>query len=303
MKRNEEIQIRDPFVLPLPGEGKYCLFGTTDKDCWKGRGTGFDVYLGADLKTWDGPFPAFRPEPGFWADRNFWAPEVHEFGGRFYLFASFKSETATRGTQILVAERPEGPYTPHSETPVTPHDWECLDGTLHVDESGDPWIVFCHEWVQVGDGEIRARRLSRDLREAAGESILLFRASEAAWTRPPRSESRRIDPGSRVTDGPFLWRSRDGNLLMLWSSFSESGYAMGIARSESGAIAGAWIQEESPIADTDSGHGMLFRAFDGRIFMTVHAPNTSPAERPVFVEVEEKGGSIHVQNGAPGIPA
>ncbi len=300
MKTNADIQIRDPFILPHPASGHYYLFGTTDTDCWDGPGTGFDVYAGRDLERWEGPFPAFRPEAGFWATRNFWAPEAHEYMGRYYLFASFKSETARRGTQILVSDRPGGPYAPHSVGPVTPAQWECLDGTLHVDANGDPWIVFCHEWVQITDGEIRARRLSADLREPAGEPVLLFRASEAPWTRPLRSKRRSIDPRARVTDGPFLWRTRAGTLLMLWSSFSESGYAMGIARSESGTIEGPWIQEEKPIADTDSGHGMLFRSLDGKIFMTVHAPNSTPLERPVFIEVEETGRSIRVRSETEG---
>ncbi len=295
MKRTDEIQMRDPFVLPAPELGKYFLFGTTDRDCWNGQATGFDVYSGSDLESWDGPFPAFRPGSGFWADRNFWAPESHAYSGKYYLFASFKSADAARGTQILVADRAEGPYLPHSDGPVTPRDWECLDGTFHVDDSGDPWIVFCHEWIQVGDGEVRARRLSRDLREGLGESILLFRASEAVWTRPPRSKTRTIGPGARVTDGPFLWRTKAGDLFMLWSSFSEKGYSMGLARSESGAIGGPWIQEKAPIADTDSGHGMLFRSLEGKIFMTIHAPNDTPRERPVFVEVEERDGSIRAR--------
>ncbi|MDP2791926.1 MAG: glycoside hydrolase family 43 protein [Rectinemataceae bacterium] len=296
MTTNRDIQMRDPFVLARPETGKYYLFGTTDKDCWKGPGTGFDVYSGDDLENWEGPFPAWRPEAGFRATHNFWAPEAHEYRGRYYLFASFKSDSVRRGTQILVADDPAGPYRPHSDGPVTPPEWECLDGTLHVDENGDPWIVFCHEWVQVTDGEICARRLSADLGEAVGEPVLLFCASEAAWTRPPRSVTRIISPDARVTDGPFLWRTGAGVLLMLWSSYSDSGYAMGIARSETGTIAGPWIQETVPIANTDSGHGMLFRSFDGRLFMTVHSPNSTPDERPVFIEVGETGSGIRVRD-------
>src|SRR5690606_17118916 len=87
-----DIQIRDPFVLTLPGHGASFLFGSTDPDIWRAPATGFDCYRSTDLENWDGPIAAFRPPAGFWSDRNFWAPEVHESGGRFYMFATFKAD-------------------------------------------------------------------------------------------------------------------------------------------------------------------------------------------------------------------
>lgn len=70
------------------------------------------------------------------------------------MFATFALAGEKRGTAILVADRPEGPYEPWSEGPVTPEDWLSLDGTLYVDEAGDPWMVFCHEWVQIQNGTV-----------------------------------------------------------------------------------------------------------------------------------------------------
>ena len=93
-----DIQIRDPYVVLL--DGKYYLYGTTDKDCWGPNAVGFDAYVSDDLEHFEGPYPIVRPEPGFWADRNFWAPEMHVYRGSYYLFASFKAEGVCRGTQI-----------------------------------------------------------------------------------------------------------------------------------------------------------------------------------------------------------
>jgi len=286
--------MRDPFVLALQSEGRYFLFGTTDPDCWRGPGVGFDAYVGKDLEEWEGPFAAFRPEGGFWGRTNFWAPEVHQYQGRYYLFASFKAEGKRRATQALVSDSPLGPYRIHSPEPLTPDAWECLDGTLHVDEAGRPWLVFCHEWVQVGDGEIRAIELSPDLREAAGPPILLFKGSEAPWTSPHPRRDGTIDPASRVTDGPFLHRTASGSLVMLWSSFSGKGYAMGAAVSKGGSVLGPWIQEERPLVDSDSGHGMVFRALDGSLAATWHSPNASPFERPVFARAAEEGDRLRI---------
>ena len=117
-----DIQLRDPFVLPVEEERTYYLFGSTDADIWRGPGTGFDCYRSSDLTTWEGPYPAFRPGPDFWARTNFWAPEVHRYRGRYYMLATFKADGVRRGTQVLVADAPTGPFEPHSDGPLTPRD-------------------------------------------------------------------------------------------------------------------------------------------------------------------------------------
>jgi arabinan endo-1,5-alpha-L-arabinosidase len=281
----EDIRIRDPFVVPVAEEGAYYLYGTTDPAVWQGRAVGFDAYRSVDLVSWDGPLPVFRAPEGFWATENYWAPEVHRYGGRYYLLGSFKAPGERRGTQFLVADGPRGPFRPLTERPVTPRGWECLDGTLHVEADGQPWMVFCHEWKQVTDGEMCAMPLTADLREAAGEPVVLFRASEAPWVVPVD------DAGGYVTDGPFLHRTADGTLAMLWASFASPPaggprrYAEGVARSESGLVTGPWRHDPTPLYAEDGGHGMLFRAFDGRLIMPLHAPNRSPDERARLVEI------------------
>lgn len=278
MLRTDQINIRDPFVLVH--NGMYYLYGTRGETCW-GPADGFDVYTGRDLVSWEGPFVCFRNDGSFWADRNYWAPEVHFRQGYFYMFASFKSESRRRGTAILRSASPLGPFEPWSEGPVTPEDWECLDGTFYVSPDGTPYMVFCHEWVQAGDGEIHAMPLTEDLRAPAGKPFLLFRASDAPWSRKVHHSSG-ID--GTVTDGPFLWRKEDGTLLCLWSGFSEKGYAQGLAVSDNGDIDGHFTQL-APLFPEDGGHGMLFRSMQGGLFLALHSPNKHLLERPRFIPV------------------
>lgn len=285
--RLEEIHLRDPFVVPVPETSRYLLFGTTGRYAWSGA-EGFEVYTSPDLVEWSGPEVAFVPPEGFWATTNFWAPEVHRHGDRWVMLASFKAEGVCRGTQVLVADRPEGPYAPLTAGPVTPCAWECLDGTLWW-EDGEPWMVFCHEWLQIGDGTIDAVRLSPDLSRAVGEPLRLFSASDARW----RGEG--LDPTKGVTDGPWLHRTRSGALLMLWSTNSVTGYALGVARSTSGSVAGPWTHDHPPLFTANGGHGMLFRTFDGGLKLALHHPNTHPDERPVFLSVEESGDELRVK--------
>ena len=268
-----DIRIRDPYIVPNREQGKYYMFGTTDSDPWEGKGEGFMVYESEDLQHWSAPRYVFQPAPDFWAEKNFWAPEVHFFRGNWYIFASFFSRSRRRGTQILKSDFLTGPYTPITEGPVTPGDWECLDGTLYVDENGKPWIVFCHEWQQIHNGEICAAPLTEDLTALAAEPVTLFRANEAPWVV---SISR--DVGDFVTDGPFLYRSSDGKLCMLWSSFSTGDYAIGVAESVTGSVLGPWVQRDKPEVE-NGGHGMLFEDFSGKTWLSIHSPNGSPMER------------------------
>ena len=278
-----EIHIRDPFVLVH--EGKYYMYGTFGPECWSENPSHFDVYVSEDLENWSEPVCCFDPPEGFWGTKNFWAPEVHEWKGKFYLFASFKSKTHCRGTAILRADSPMGPFLPHSEGAITPADWECLDGTFYVSKEGKPYMVFCHEWVQVGDGEMWAMPLTEDLKAAAGDMKLLFRASEPAWVKSITKNSTGLV--GYVTDGPFMWRTPDGTLLCLWASFSDGGYTEAIAVSDNGEIDGKFIHIE-PLFKRDGGHGMVFRAMDGQMYLTLHSPNRTPDERPVFRKLTEK---------------
>lgn len=288
MRKTGEIHLRDPFVLTH--EGKYYLYGTRGRTAWS-AGSGFDVFVSENLEDWDGPYPIFENDGSFpfWATKNFWAPEVHSYKGAFYLFASFKSDERCRGTQILKADSPVGPFVPLTEYPVTPENWECLDGTLYVSPSGIPYMVFCHEWVQIADGEICAIELSDDLTRAAGAPFVLFRATENPYVTGGKPK----DPAKTyVTDGPFLYRTVDGTLLLLWSSFYEKGYMEAVAVSSNGDITGKWSQSPDLLAGEDGGHGMIFRTFNNQLMLTLHQPNRHPDERPVFIPLREQEGRL-----------
>lgn len=302
-----EINIRDPFILPFME--KYYMYGTRGATCW-GECDGFDVYISEDLENWSDAIEVFHKPEGFWADRNYWAPEVHYYQGSFYAFVSFKSLDCCRGTQILKASSPTGPFYIHSDGPVTPRDWECLDGTFYLDSEDQPYMIFCHEWVQVKDGEMCLVKLSKDLKEAISNPILLFHASEPDWTLCVKNGP------NFVTDGPFVYQLHnqshqndeqsaieDNNstqltstntLLLLWSSFGEEGYAQAIARSTSGKITGPWTHDKELLYRKDGGHGMLFEAFDGQLYLTLHTPNEPLKEHPIFIKVDKVGNTLTI---------
>lgn len=286
----EKINIRDPFILV--DEGKYYMYGTRALTCWTSA-TGFDCYISDDLENWNGPYEVFHKPEDFWADLNCWAPEVHKHNGSYYMFATFKDSQSLGGTAILKADHPLGPFIPHSEKQITPKDWECIDGTFYVNSQGKPFMVFVHEWVQISDGSICAVELSQDLKKAVSEPILLFHASEAkGWVLPVKNKR----PGTNyVTDGPFLYRTKSGRLILLWSSFGKEGYTEALAYSDNGDITGNWTQDDRLLFEKDGGHGMIFKNLSDELYLTLHTPNEHLKEHPVFYKLEETCDTLWVR--------
>lgn len=284
-----DIHIRDPFIFAE--DGTYYLYGTrANHPLGPRQGEGLDVYTSKDLEDWTEPYECFTRPENFWGTMNFFAPEVHKWKGKYYMFASFKGETHVCASQTLVADSPMGPFLPVEEEATTPAGWSCVDGTLFVDDDGKPWMVFCHNWTQIDDGTIDAIPLSDDLGHAIGEPILLFPASAAKWVFSLKSED-----GYYVTDGCFFHRLPNGKLIMLWSSFAKgTGYAQSYAVSESGTLKGPWKQEETPFYTKDGGHGMLFKAFDGKLKLVMHQPNGDPYERPRIFDIIETEDGIKI---------
>ena len=276
-----DINIRDPFVLFE--DGTYYLYGTRGKNFGQ-KTAGFDVYTSADLETWSDPAVCFDSAANG-CNRNVnWAPEVHKYRGGYYMFATFTAESDLRGTYILKADSPRGPFLPWSEGPVTPKEWECLDGTLYVDPDGAPYMVFCHEHTQIIDGTIEYMPLTQDLRAAAGRPKTIFYGSSMPLVeKKPAGEHY-------ITDGPFLYRTKAGALLLLWATFLGGRYAECVARSDNGGIDGRF-EHLPPLVTDDGGHGMLFRK-DGKLLLTFHAPNRSLFERPQFREVVDCGDHL-----------
>ncbi len=277
--KNTEFKIRDPFILPF--DGKYYLYGTTANNF-------FSVYVSDDLENWSEPVKIFEASESFWGKYNFWAPEVYYYKENFYLFGSFKSDDKCRGTHILKAESPLGPFKPITGSPQTPKEWECLDGTLYIDKNGTPFMVFCREWLQVRYGEMCYAQLSEDLTHFVTEPKLMFKANDFSFVAP----SNWHEQDGYVTDGPFMYRCKNGELLMLWSSNHIDGdrkkYCEIIVKSDNGEIDGNWIYDRLLFKD-DGGHGMLFNDFDKNLRFILHQPNKGNEHLEIFDVCEENG--------------
>ena len=273
-------QLRDPCILVE--NGVYYAYGT-GWVCWKNTS-------GHLTTGWQSLGMVAQIPPH--ADTNYWAPEVHKYNGAYYMFTTYHStETGHRGCTIMRADRPEGPFVEITNGQITPHDWDAIDGTFYVDPDGQPWMIFVHEWTSTDDGvgRMAAAKLSDDLTHFISEPVELFRADDPAWSK------------GNVTDGCWMYRCEDGQLLMLWSNWDSAGYCVGIARSADGRVDGNWTQDKellyskSMTGEYDGGHGMLFTDTDGQMYLSIHSPNSASAgrkETPVFIPVREENGKI-----------
>jgi len=122
---------------------------------------------------------------------------------------------------------------------------------------------------------------------------LLFHASEAkGWVLPVKNKR----PGTNyVTDGPFLYRTKSGRLILLWSSFGKEGYTEALAYSDNGDITGNWTQDDRLLFEKDGGHGMIFKNLSDELYLTLHTPNEHLKEHPVFYKLEETCDTLWVR--------
>lgn len=286
--KTEEINIRDPYLLL--DEGMYYLYGTRSATCW-GEADGFDCYRSRDAIEWEGPVEIFHRPEGFFADRNYWAPECSRFGDHYYLVTTFGAEDRKKGIYILRADRPDGPFRPYSGR-LTPEEWSCIDGTLYQ-ENGHIYLIFSHSFEDSRDGDMCVTELSDDLQKAQGSPELLFPAAEASWAHPVPFAKQEfgIDGDVYFTDGPCVFREGE-SLYMLWSSWGTNGYAVGAAVSLSGSVKGPWKQQDQPVFPENGGHGMVFRDRDGTLKFMLHYPNDKFREHPVIMEIIITDGTV-----------
>lgn len=301
----EEIRIRDPYIFAYTTTQRYYMYAqmhnrlASDSTDTKG----VEVYVSTDLKQWTKPQPVLVLTNDSWATNMVWAPEMHEYNGKYYLFVTLTSSEIhenmkkpqgennwpthyKRGTQVFVADSPLGPFKSFENKLHTPESWMALDGTLYV-ENEIPYMIFCHEWVEIIDGSINYIQLSSDLSKSVGKPHKMFNASDAKWS---------TGTSGKVTDGCFMYKTKSNKLLMIWSSFGTKGYAIGIAESKSGKLRGPWIQQNKLLFEENGGHGMIFKTFDGRLLLAFHQPNSPEGkERLKLFEIEDTGKTLQLK--------
>ena len=304
----EDLSMSDPYIYADPETKTYYL-----------TSSGGMEYRSKDLKTWTGPYNVIDIE-GLWFDPGNGGPgfcaaaEIHKIGDKYYYAGTWNDHSNLieqvprrynvphNQTYILRSDSPEGPFVSFAKKPgydYQPHDWDCIDGTLY-EEDGKIYMIFVHEWTQIIDGTMDYIELAPDLSYTVSETpVTMFRASEASWSKEMNSIGEAtfgLKMPGWVTDGPQMFRTQTGKLGMLWSTWGTERYLQGIAYSESGKISGPWVQEPEPFLANNSGHGMLFKTFEGKLIYIVHHADGNGPRKPQFWEVDDSGDKLVLGN-------
>jgi xylan 1,4-beta-xylosidase len=232
----------------------------------------FPILHSRDLVNWRIVGAVFQQRPA-WSVGNYWAPEISEYRGRYYIYyvARKKGEPQKDGTQkegplcvaVASAARPDGPYKDHG--PIVCQEAGSIDPMAITDERGQLYLV----WKEDGNSRnlptpIWAQRLSANGTRLVGERKELIR-NNAPWE-------------AQLVEGPFIVR-RGGWFYMFYSGNAcctrDCNYAMGVARSR--ALLGPWEKNlANPILKANEawkcpGHGSIVSDATGRDFLLYHA--------------------------------
>ena len=215
--KTSDIRIRDPYIVTA--NGRYYLYSATGSL----DGTTVVVYQSTDLEHWGEPTVIYQLDTTTWKKAELWAPEVHLYRGKYYLFLSILGKNGLRGTEISVSDIPDGLFEPIADRPATPLDQSCIDGTLFVD-GVTPYIVYSHDWpdnyvpqCEAYVGQICALELSPDLRESVGEPFLLFDSNAVPYSalRPAGVRNMPLADVRYGSDAPFINRLKNGKLFLI----------------------------------------------------------------------------------------
>lgn len=303
----DSIILSDPFILADTASQTYYM-----------TGTGGLMWTSKDLRTWDGPRWVLELDTASWMGPRpqIWAAEIHQYNGKYYFFSTFTNNNITidstsygrvprRATHILVADKPDGPYRMQGDNVILSAHEATLDGTLWVDTDNHPYMVYCHEWIQTGDGTMEKIRLKDDLSGSIYNSFLMFRASDAPWSTDSNVNPQTVAPTRHqrpdgtwpnvVTDGPWVFRTQTGRLGLIWTSWRDSIYTTGVAYSRTGTLDGPWEHEQEPLLPPNYGHGMMFHDWKGRLLMSVHSHsnvNGHFVRHPHFFLMDDEGATL-----------
>lgn len=260
--------IGDPYILKV--KDIYYLYATSHFN-------GFYCWKSADLSTWSEPVICYEATDKSFGNSCFWAPEVYEFNGRFYIYYTaqwkiFKEESLRIG--VAVSDHPEGPFMDvHEEAPMFDFGYGVLDA--HILKDGEKNYLY---YSRAGEGHIvdgakesdlYVAELAHDLISVKGEGMLIARP-EQEWERKEREVPQYWNEGAFVI-------KHQGRYHMMYSAnfYASADYGIG------GAVAdhpmGPFVKyKDNPILSTSStisgpGHNSAVKVSDGTYFCVYHA--------------------------------
>ena len=290
MYKTSEIRVRDPYVVV--SNGAYYLYKSDLEN-------EIIVFKSYDLENWEEPKTVYTIPENSWAEMDLWAPEVHYYKGKYYMFLSLMGKNGKRGTEISVSDTPDGRFTPIVNGPATPSERSCIDGTVYI-EGDTPYMGYSADWPDNYNeeqdcyiGEIWAVQLTEDLKERVGSPFMLFRSGLSLCSKEPNIMEWNGKQIKRYgSDAPFITKLSDGTLYLTWSPFPGDTYIVAAAVAKS--IKDEWVHLDKPLFGDNGGHAMFFDDLNGNKKLCIHWPERWFDERARFIDVKEVNGTLEI---------
>jgi beta-xylosidase len=229
---------------------------------------GFAAYSSTDLVNWQSEGQVyFASNENGWSDSTaeydgaYWAPEVYERNGKYYLFYSAQwKENPTNELEnfrigVAVAEKPTGPFIDLYDRPIFDPGYPIIDANLFFADDGKVYLYYsrcCYkhpvesevaDWAknkgwfnEIEESWVYGVELKPDFSGAIGEPVLLLRPPVSMKDKQAEWESRSVtskEVNRRWTEGSVIFRKNDAFYMMYSANyFGGKNYAVGYATSQ-----------------------------------------------------------------------
>lgn len=312
------VSMGDPFILHA-SDGKYYLYGTGG-----GAKHGFATYSSKNLVDWTYEGQVyFGKTDRSWCIGAFWAPEVYEYRGKYYMFYSAQwrrnptNEKENFRIGVAVADSPTGPFKDLMNRPIFDPGYPIIDANVFFDEDGKIYLYYsrcCYkhpveseiaEWArkkgwydEIEESWVYGVRLKPDFSGVIGKPTLLLRPPVKMNNKQNAWESRSVtahEVNRRWTEGSFTFKHDDSYYIMYSANFfGGQYYAVGYAtgRSPLGPFSKAAnnpvLQKNTNTDGTVSGtgHNSITYSPDGKEMLCVYHARTKATghKRMVFID-------------------
>lgn len=313
------IEFGDPFILKA-SNGTYYMIGTG------GVKDGFKMYSSTDLKNWKDEGRIYQGNTeNSWNTANFWAPELYEHNGKFYLlFSADWRENPTNELEnfrigVAVSDSPTGPYTDLFDRPIFDPGYPVIDGNL-LFENDKVYLYYsrcCYkhavesevaDWArekgmynEIEESWVYGVELKPDFSGVIGEPVMLLRPPVSMSDQQAEWESRSVTSGEvnrRWTEGSYILKNADTYYIMYSANFfGGKNYAVGYATSKS-PLGPFEKASNNPVLQknveqggivTGTGHNSVTVSPDGKQLLCVYHGRTSQTgdNRVVFIDPME----------------
>jgi GH43 family beta-xylosidase len=289
----------DPFVLTW--NGAYYAYGTNPLKDNTHDDKLFEVLYSEDFVQWHYLGGALeRPQqPVDGAPlRAFWAPEVAEHNGAFYMYYSAASSNGdeTHRLRVAVSHHPAGPFRDTGRLLLPDEDFTIDAHPFRDPKDGQWYLFFAKDFFdeRVGTGTAVAR-LADDMVSIAGPVMTAIRAS-SDWQIFARNRSiyGRVWDAWHTIEGPAVV-AYDGRYYCFYSGgawdTAQYGVSYGVADNVLGPYRDEWSQHGPSVLQgipdqvLGPGHNSVVLGPDNQtMFMVYHAWDVEQTARRMCID-------------------